>query len=91
MAPGNLLVKEGRLCGVIDFGIMGVGDPSCDYAMAWTFFGAESRRVFLRGLDEGTVDRARGWALWKALITYKRPDGTTDPSARNTLKSILDE
>lgn len=91
VAPGNLLVKEGRLCGVIDFGIMGVGDPSCDYAMAWTFFGAESRRVFLRGLDEGTVDRARGWALWKALITYKRPDGTTDPSARNTLKSILDE
>lgn len=21
--------------------------------------------------DEGVIDRARGWALWKALITYE--------------------
>lgn len=38
VAPGNLLVKEGRLSGVIDFGVMGAGDPACDYAMAWTYF-----------------------------------------------------
>lgn len=68
IAPGNLLVEGGRLCGVIDFGIMGIGDPACDYAMAWTFFDGQSRKYFLQGLDEGTVDRARGWALWKALI-----------------------
>ena len=37
VAPGNLLVKDGKLCAVIDFGILGVGDPACDAAMAWTF------------------------------------------------------
>ena len=30
VAPGNLLVKDGKLCAVIDFGILGVGDPACD-------------------------------------------------------------
>ena len=35
---GNLLVKEGRLTAVIDFGSLGVGDPACDLVIAWTFF-----------------------------------------------------
>ncbi|HGH7174092.1 TPA: aminoglycoside phosphotransferase family protein [Bacillus wiedmannii] len=72
VAPGNLLVKDGKLCAVIDFGILGVGDPACDAAMAWTFFDKNSRNVFKKVLrmDEETWNRARGWALWKALITY---------------------
>ena len=39
--------------------------------MAWTFFSGEAAAVFRRGLpfDEATWIRARGWALWKALIT----------------------
>lgn len=71
ISPGNLLVTGGKLSGVIDFGIMAVGDPAADLAIAWTFFEGESRQVFLRELDlgEDTVDRARGWALWKALVT----------------------
>ncbi|TYP73368.1 aminoglycoside phosphotransferase family protein [Paenibacillus methanolicus] len=72
VAVGNLLVRSGRLSGVIDFGTMGVGDPSSDLVMAWNFFDVDSRRIFLdrMNVDEATVDRARGWALWKALITY---------------------
>ncbi|MGE7768790.1 aminoglycoside phosphotransferase family protein [Peribacillus sp. NPDC096540] len=72
VAPGNILVKKGKLYGVIDFGILGVGDPSCDAAMAWTFFDDSSRKIFKNALnfDEETWNRARGWALWKALITY---------------------
>ncbi|EEK78323.1 acetyltransferase [Bacillus cereus] len=72
VAPGNLLVKDGKLCAVIDFGILGVGDPACDAAMAWTFFDENSRNVFKEVLhiDDETWNRARGWALWKALITY---------------------
>src|ERR1700722_1353063 len=31
IAVGNLLVKSGKLCGIIDFGMLGIGDPSCDY------------------------------------------------------------
>lgn len=91
VAPGNLLVKAGRLSGVIDFGIMGVGDPACDYAMAWTFFDEESRSAFLDGLDDSTIDRARGWALWKALITYKQADGTIHSGARDTIDNLLRE
>jgi aminoglycoside phosphotransferase (APT) family kinase protein len=73
IAPGNLLLQDGQLCAVIDFGILGVGDPSCDAAMAWTFFEDTSRQVFkdVLKMDEATWNRARGWALWKALITYE--------------------
>lgn len=92
IACGNLLVQDGHLCGVIDFGIMGVGDPACDYAMAWTFFEkGESREAFLAGLDSATIDRARGWALWKALITYYAEKKEVRENARNTIKAILEE
>lgn len=91
VAPGNLLVKEGQLCGVIDFGIMGVGDPACDYAMAWTFFDRESRLDFLKNLDSGTIERARGWALWKALITYNDVNQEVRENARVTIQTILEE
>lgn len=72
VAVGNLLVKEGQLCGVIDFGNLGVGDPACDLVMAWNFFDDESRAIFLNemGVDDDMINRARGWALWKALISY---------------------
>ncbi|CAG8616296.1 12595_t:CDS:2, partial [Racocetra persica] len=62
IAVGNLLVKNGKLCGVIDFGMLGVGDPSCDYAIAWTFFDKESRKTFFEemGCDKNTWNRARG-------------------------------
>ncbi len=91
IAPGNLLVRDGHLCGVIDFGIMGIGDPACDYAMAWTFFSGQSRARFLQGLDPNTVDRARGWALWKALITLDDPISAVSCNASHTLHAILEE
>ncbi len=70
VAPGNLLVRDGRLCAVIDFGCMAVGDPACDLAIAWAFLEGDARRAFRAGLplDAGTWARGRGWALWKALI-----------------------
>lgn len=70
VSAGNLLVQDGRLSAVIDFGACGIGDPACDLAIAWTLFRGESRQVF-RGmlpLDAGTWTRGRAWALWKALI-----------------------
>ncbi|RWE40309.1 MAG: aminoglycoside phosphotransferase family protein [Mesorhizobium sp.] len=70
VSQGNLLVEKGRLGAVIDFGTSGIGDPSCDLAIAWTFFEGESRDTFRACLaaDEATWARGRGWALWKALI-----------------------
>lgn len=91
IAPGNLLVHNGGLCGVIDFGTMGVGDPACDYAMAWTYFNGKSRKIFLQGLDSDAINRARGWALWKALLTYHAPDAPVADNAQYTVRVIIEE
>jgi aminoglycoside phosphotransferase (APT) family kinase protein len=71
VASGNLLVRDGRLAAVLDFGSSGVGDPACDCVIAWTFLTGESRARFRAELeaDAATWARGRGWALWKALIT----------------------
>jgi aminoglycoside phosphotransferase (APT) family kinase protein len=71
VGASNLLVAEGDLRAVIDFGCAAVGDPACDLVMAWTFFAGESREAFRSSLpfDDATWARGRGWALWKALIT----------------------
>ena len=74
VAPSNLLVRDGELAAVIDFGCSAVGDPACDLVMAWTFFSDESADAF-RGrlaLDDATWSRARGWALWKAVVNMAR-------------------
>jgi aminoglycoside phosphotransferase (APT) family kinase protein len=70
VAPGNLLMRGGRLAALIDFGTVSVGDPACDLVMAWTVFDGEAREAFREavGLDADTWARARGWALWKALL-----------------------
>lgn len=90
IAPNNLLVKNGILCSVIDFGILGIGDPACDYTIAWTFLDKDSRKIFFDNLncDEETWNRARGWALWKALITYNECE--KDSSISKDSKDILD-
>ncbi|WP_169082607.1 aminoglycoside phosphotransferase family protein [Paenibacillus sp. PL91] len=95
IAPGNLLVKNGKLSAVIDFGIMAVGDPAAELTMAWTFFDDKSRGAFLQstGLDTETESRARGWALWKALITYAWQDkeSVSALEAKKVIDVLLNE
>ncbi|MFD3444073.1 aminoglycoside phosphotransferase family protein [Microbacteriaceae bacterium 4G12] len=71
VAANNLLVRDGHLSAVIDFGTSAVGDPACDLVLRWTFLRGRERDRFRREIDAdgGTWARARGWALWKALIT----------------------
>jgi aminoglycoside phosphotransferase (APT) family kinase protein len=74
LVPPNLLVREGRLCGVVDFGATGLGDPARDLNPAWSVFGQVGRTVFrdLVGADDGTWRRGRGIALSQAvgLVPY---------------------
>lgn len=74
ISAGNLLVRDGKLAAVIDFGQLAVGDPACDLAIAWTLFDSESRKVFRKELacDNATWNRGQAWALWKTLITAAR-------------------
>jgi aminoglycoside phosphotransferase (APT) family kinase protein len=92
VSDGNLLVKDGRLCAVIDFGCAGVGDPACDLVIAWTFLDARSRGAFRDGvpLDAATWQRARGWALWKSLLVlgWKMKD---DPAGAESMRHVIAE
>ena len=76
VAPGNLLVRDGRLAALIDFGCAALGDPACDLVIAWTYLAGDGRREFRKAVpaDDAMWARARGWALWKALLTLTNPD-----------------
>ena len=90
----NVLVRDGQLRAVIDFGGAGVGDPAADVIAAWSVFGRTGRRAFRDALDvdDGTWNRARGFALHQAalIIPYY---GRTNPEfvslARRTVEEVL--
>lgn len=97
VAAGNLLLDNGRLAAVIDFGTCGVGDPACDLAIAWTLLTIDGRQAFRERLSVDTASwaRGRGWALWKLLATcsdtYEDPENAeTFASAKRVLDGILD-
>ena len=90
ISASNLLVQAGRLSAVIDFGQLGVGDPACDLAIAWTFFEGPSRHAFREALplDAETWARGRGWALWKALIVASGLVETTATEAAHSWRTV---
>jgi aminoglycoside phosphotransferase (APT) family kinase protein len=92
MAPGNLLLDEGRLTAVIDFGTCGVGDPSCDLAIAWTLLDRPGREGLRRRLDvdDSTWARGRGWALWKTLSQWAAAAEEGDAAAAAEARGIVD-
>jgi len=69
LLPGNLLVVDGRLSAVIDFGGLNVGDPACDLQPAWNVFDRGNRARFRSelGADDASWLRGRGWALYQAV------------------------
>ena len=92
----NLLVVEGRLSAVIDFGCLGVGDPAYDVMVAWKVLSADSRDSFRAALsiDEATWTRGRGGALSHALGALSYHTVETNPvlvrEARRWLSEVLD-
>jgi aminoglycoside phosphotransferase (APT) family kinase protein len=88
----NLLADGGRLSAVIDFGGAGIGDPAADVIAAWSVFGPAGRETF-RGVldvDDGTWNRARGFALHQAaMIIPYYPE--TNPGFVALAKRTVDE
>ena len=96
MAEGNLLLNDGQLAAVIDFGTCGVGYPACDLAVAWTLLTAEGRQAFRENLAASGQKwaRGRGWALWKTLATCASTlsdDGKMAASALRVLGEVFSD
>ena len=69
--PANVVVSDGTLSGVIDFGALFAGDPAWDLAAAWVILPAGAAARFFdvdAQADEGTIRRARGLAALKSLF-----------------------
>ncbi|MGW1465598.1 aminoglycoside phosphotransferase family protein [Streptomyces sp. NPDC002308] len=92
LQPGNILIKEGRLGAVIDFGCMGLADPALDLMAAWYLLPATARPRFRTALDAdgATWRRARGWALSVALpeLAHYR---TTNPVMADNARRVIGE
>jgi aminoglycoside phosphotransferase (APT) family kinase protein len=91
----NVLVRDGRLTGVIDWGCAGIGDPAVDVMAAWKLLDEPGRDRF-RGLlhvDDDTWLRAEGWAISQALIALDYYTLETYPvivhEARRWLAQVL--
>jgi aminoglycoside phosphotransferase (APT) family kinase protein len=95
LMPGNLLVRDGRLVAVIDFGLVGIGDPAVDLMPAWNLLPAPTRASFRTGVgaDDATWERGRGWALVQAIMAlpyYVDTNPALAATARHTLDALLD-
>jgi len=69
LIPGNLLVADGRLAGILDAGDYGPADPALDLVAAWHLLEAGPRAVLRVRLDSGEAEWERGkaWALEQAM------------------------
>jgi aminoglycoside phosphotransferase (APT) family kinase protein len=90
----NLLVDRGQLHAVIDFGAVGIGDGAADVIAAWSVFGQRGRAAFRAALDvdDGTWNRARGYALHQALLIipyYAETNPAFVALAKRTVEEIL--
>jgi aminoglycoside phosphotransferase (APT) family kinase protein len=72
LAAENLLVRDGTLTAVLDFGGLSVGDPTVDLVVAWEVLDPPAREVFRRqvGVDDATWLRGRAWALSISLMIW---------------------
>ena len=100
--PANVVVRDGTLAGVIDFGELCAGDPATDLSAAWLLLPAGTAGRFFgtyEHADAATITRARGWAVLRALhlIAIGRngrlglPGGkpTWEPAGRAALERAL--
>ncbi|MFI8993184.1 aminoglycoside phosphotransferase family protein [Streptomyces sp. NPDC053542] len=94
LQPGNVLVENGRLSAVIDFGCLGLGDAAVDLIAAWYLLPAGARAVFRTavGADDAAWARGRGWALSVALAElryYRVTNPVMAAIARHVIEEIL--
>lgn len=93
LMPSNLLLRDGRLSGVLDWATAGVGDPACDLIPAWNLLTADTRHTFREAVraDDATWARGRGRALSMAVIQlpyYRHTNPVISGNARHVLTEL---
>jgi len=94
LIPGNLLVCDGRLAGVIDVGGLGPADPALDLVGAWHLLEAGPRQVLREDLDCDDLEweRGRAWAFEQAMGAawyYLESNPAMSLMGQRTLQRIL--
>ncbi|MGZ0151547.1 aminoglycoside phosphotransferase family protein [Kribbella sp. WER1] len=94
LMPGNLLVADGRLAGVIDVGTFTVSDPAMDLQPAWNLLGPTARAAFRTALgsDDAEWRRGMGWSFAQAigcLWYYVETNPVMSRTAHHTLTALL--
>ncbi|WP_103339105.1 aminoglycoside phosphotransferase family protein [Amycolatopsis sp. CA-126428] len=93
LMPSNLLLRDGRLTGVLDWATAGLGDPAADLIPAWNLLTADTRRTFRDAVapDDATWARGRGRALSMAVIQlpyYRHTNAVISANARYVLTEL---
>lgn len=92
----NLIVSQGKLSAVIDFGSAGAGDPAFDVIPAWAVFTDRTRAMFknLLNIDEPVWKRAKAYALHQALLIipyYRETNPAFVNQAKDTVNNIISD
>lgn len=93
LKPSNLLVRDGRLAAVIDFGGLSIGYPDAEHAPLWDF-PAAARAAYREalGLDGAVWARARAWAVAVGILGvpyYWRRDPAFAAECVARLRAVL--
>ncbi|MEO1303456.1 MAG: aminoglycoside phosphotransferase family protein [Pseudomonadota bacterium] len=91
---GNILVANGQISAIIDFGLSGVGDPACDLMVAWSVLPPDIRSIFRESMscDDHAWSRGKGWALSVSVIAldfYRDRNAALSTISRQTIEAVL--
>ena len=98
--PANVLVNDGQVSGVIDFGDITAGDPAGDLSVAWMLFPLGCHNSFWSAYqaaggrnDDALRARARGWAINLAIVflAHSEDNPVLLEVGRRTLSTVLED
>ena len=98
--PANILVNDGQVSGMIDFGDITAGDPAGDLSVAWMLLPPGCHASFWSAyqaaggwVGDALRARARGWALNFAIVflAHSEDDPVLREVGRRTLSAVLED